>query len=289
MNTKSILVAGLPGSGKTTFLAALWHLVSSKEIETALEFASLAGCDAKHINQLAARWRDVAVQVRTQAGTLRNVVINLKSKSNGDMRLMFPDSSGEDFREVWESRDCAADLAELITGSDSLLLFVHADKIEKPRWVFDEATIRKLLDLPPDEEVPIDWSPRLAPTQVQLVDLLQLFSQGPLYVGRRRLCLVLSAWDKTAPQDLAPRTYLRAHFPLLDQFLNAHPDKWDWIVAGVSAQGGDHSAVNEGDKARAEQETARLRAIDTPSKRIRVEGVGPTTSDLTVLIKWLVQ
>ena len=41
MTQQSIVVLGLPGSGKTTFLAALWHLVFSRETETKLRFDSL--------------------------------------------------------------------------------------------------------------------------------------------------------------------------------------------------------------------------------------------------------
>jgi predicted ATPase len=65
---KSFVICGLPGSGKTTFLAALWHLVSSREIETKLKFGSLRSGDMTHLNEIAARWRSAKVQDRTKVG-----------------------------------------------------------------------------------------------------------------------------------------------------------------------------------------------------------------------------
>ena len=52
---------------------------------------------------------------------------------------------------------------------------------------------------------PSHGHPRIAPTQVQLVDLLQLASdRPPLDVGPRRLAVMLSAWDKVRDEGLTP-------------------------------------------------------------------------------------
>ena len=37
------LVVGLPGSGKTTFLAALWHALESAEVSLALQLTEVHG------------------------------------------------------------------------------------------------------------------------------------------------------------------------------------------------------------------------------------------------------
>jgi type IV secretory pathway ATPase VirB11/archaellum biosynthesis ATPase len=34
MNERSVVIIGLPESGKTTFLAALWHLITERDVET---------------------------------------------------------------------------------------------------------------------------------------------------------------------------------------------------------------------------------------------------------------
>ena len=57
MADKSIVVMGLPGSGKTTFLAALWHLICGREIDLKLKFVTLRAGNSKHLNDIASRCR----------------------------------------------------------------------------------------------------------------------------------------------------------------------------------------------------------------------------------------
>jgi hypothetical protein len=62
MNKKNILICGLPASGKTTFIAALWYLLSNREISTALKLGSLPeeriylvpGMKARKLQQISA-------------------------------------------------------------------------------------------------------------------------------------------------------------------------------------------------------------------------------------------
>lgn len=289
MSEQKILVAGLPESGKTTFLAALWHLVTSAELPTELQFESLAGCDSTHLNKLKTNWLNAVVQTRTASATYIDVTIRLTSPEIGSVSLVFPDLSGEEYRELWERRAYYERFSEYLTSTSRVLLFVHADRINKPRWVFDEAHVRRQLMVGAGTLTPTAWSPRLTPTQVQLVDLLQLLAQPPLDIGPRKLCLVLSAWDIAEGEELVPADYLREHLPLLHQFLDCNHDKWESIVVGVSAQGGDYGAVNDNDRPRAAAEAERVKSLDVPSARIRVVGLGDHDHDLTKIILWLSQ
>lgn len=287
MSEQNILVAGLPGSGKTTLLAALWHLVTSAEIETLLKFDSLAGCDSTHLNMLKRLWLNAQVQKRTAAGSYIDVTIRLKSDATGPVSVAFPDLSGEEYRDLWEQRSFFESFATYLTSSNRVILLVHADRLTKPRWIFDEAHVRRQLMVGETQPTPVVWSPRLAPTQVQLVDLLQLLSQPPFNIGPRKVCVVLSAWDVAEGEELAPADYLRMNLPFLHQFLECNADYWKYIVVGVSAQGGDYGAINDDDKPRAAAEAERVKAIDLPSNRIKVVGLGGTTHDLTRIIFWL--
>ena len=73
----SIVVCGLPGSGKTTFLAALWHLVQSKEANTVLTLESLVYGQYEYVNAIRERWLKGRQQTRT-VGDVRKVGIDLK-------------------------------------------------------------------------------------------------------------------------------------------------------------------------------------------------------------------
>ena len=286
MTERSVVIIGLPESGKTTFLGALWHLVTAREIETTLRFHNLRSGDVAHLNAIAARWREACVQERTGVGGNKLVSMNLLDPSGMAVRVTFPDVAGEAYRRMWEERACDSDVADMLRAG-GVLLFIHADTIRPPQWVVDETELsRKLgLPLPKGEEVP--WHPRLAPTQVQVVSLLQLLREPPLDVGPRRLAIMLSAWDKVADEGLDPGAFLNAKLPLLGQYLRRTADRWDWRVYGLSAQGGEYDSTKEDVPPNPEAEA--LRNLDQPSARIRLILSDAETSDLTDPLAWLTE
>lgn len=285
MVARAVVIIGLPGSGKTTFLAALWHLVSEREIPTRLGFKSLIVGDASHLNDIASRWRDARVQERTAVAGIRVVSMSLKDEAGEPVAVTFPDVPGESYRRMWEERDCEDQVAEILKQGN-VLFFVHADAIQSPQWVVDEVALSKKLgiDMPEGEEV--TWHPRLAPTQVQVVDLLQLLRSPPLNVGPRKIAMMLSAWDKAEEEGQSPEQYLTAKLPLVAQYLKQNADDWTWRVYGVSAQGGDYDPADmkEGSGTAGAD---KLRRLDQPSTRIRLVGAGVDTHDLTEPLEWL--
>ncbi len=58
MSQKRIMICGLPESGKTTFIAALWYLLSNDEISTALTLESLPE-NRNYLNSLSRKWARV--------------------------------------------------------------------------------------------------------------------------------------------------------------------------------------------------------------------------------------
>lgn len=285
MSERSVVIIGLPESGKTTFLAALWHLVTEREVETLLRFHSLRSGEVSHLNAIAARWRDAKVQDRTAIGGSRLVSMNLMDFTNEPIRVTFPDVPGEVYQRMWEERECEPAIAEILKAG-GVLLFVHADTIRPPRWVVDEVALSRAVGLAVPEGDAVLWHPRLAPTQVQLVDLLQLLRSAPLDVGPRRLAIMLSAWDKAAGEGLSPKEYLEVKLPLLAQYLRRGADGWTWRVYGVSAQGGDYDPLEPNAVRKPEAEA--LRNLDRPSDRIRLIG-GTAEHDLTEPLVWLME
>ncbi len=284
MAERSAVIIGLPSSGKTTFLAALWHIVTARDVDTVLRFGGLRAGDASHLNQIAQRWRDAKVQDRTAIAGNRLVSINLLDVVGEAVRVTFPDVPGEAYRRMWEERDCEIEISDILK-SGGVLLFVHADTIRAPQWVVDEVALSKALGLEVPVGQPAAWHPRLAPTQVQLVDLLQLLRRSPLDVGPRRLAIMLSAWDKARGEGLTPEGYLKEKLPLLSQYLRRRADDWTCRIYGLSAQGGDYDPVEE--RADRVPEAEELRALDCASKRIQLVGPVSETHDLTEPIAWL--
>jgi hypothetical protein len=211
--------------------------------------------------------------------------MNLFDGTDTQVRVTFPDVAGEAFRQIWEERECDPMVAEILQAGEVLLL-VHADTIRAPQWVVDVAALSRQLGIAIPDGAEVPWHPRLAPTQVQLVALLQLMCEPPLDVGPRRLAIMLSAWDKARDEGLSPEAFLTAKMPLLDQYLRGAADGWNWQVYGVSAQGGDYDPIEP--NAPLVPEAEKLRELDRPSMRISLIGGEAESHDLTEPLAWLV-
>lgn len=298
MTETSIVILGLPASGKTTYLAALWHVLMSRELVTELKFDKLPMGDVKYLNRIAERWRDAYVQGRTALSGTHIVKLLLKDPSGEAVSLTFPDAPGEEFRDMWELRQCEPSIIEHIR-SERVVLFIHADRIEAPRWVVDENRVIKRLEKAVDQVTEddhsnqvegesdiVDWTPKLAPTQVQLVGLLQLLAGAPLTVGPRRLAVVFSAWDLVADNMLTPEQFLAVNLPLLDQFLRNNANFWDVKCYGISAQG---SKYDKDDQVTPCAGAIKAREHDLPSNRIKLVDGAETSSDLTRPLNWLLE
>jgi hypothetical protein len=255
MADRSIVVCGLPASGKTTFLGALWHLVFAREIPTALRFSSLRDGDNSHLNAIAKKWRYAETQDRTERGPNRVISMNLLDRNSMPLRLSLPDLSGEAYQRMFEDRDCDSELARILVNSSDVLLFEHADRIAPPRSVVETTSlVKECQSAAGSPEAPcssetsggdipaLQWDPRLAPTQVKLVDLLQLLREPPLDIGPRRVAVMLTAWDKVSSEQRTPVEWLSERLPLLYQYLQYGADCWEWQVYGISAQGGSYYA-----------------------------------------------
>ncbi|WP_205412577.1 TRAFAC clade GTPase domain-containing protein [Janthinobacterium lividum] len=288
MTEQSVVVMGLPGSGKTTYLAALWHIVSAKDLPTKLIFSHLGSGNHKHLNEIAARWREAKQQERTLLQGLKMVSMNLRNSDADGLTVTFPDVPGEEYRRMWEEREIEPGVLDTLKAPN-VLFFIHSDSIVIPTWVADEVDMYKKLGipLPTDLGQPIPWHPRTAPTQVQVVDILQLLRAAPIDVGPRKLAIILSVWDKAQGERLSPSRYLEQKMPLLHQYLSCNADEWKLRVYGVSAQGGEYDSVEPGAPKSAEAD--ELRKKRRPSTRVDVVMDEQHSHDLTEPLAWLME
>ncbi|MGJ7918414.1 TRAFAC clade GTPase domain-containing protein [Massilia sp. LXY-6] len=283
MNNEAVVVLGLPASGKTTFLAALWHLLSARKVPSRLSLVKLKAMEAEHLKEITTRWLHARKQERTFQSKNRTAVISLKTTEGQECHLSFPDIAGEAFAQIWESRECDTDVVDALKAQ-GVMLFIHSSNINYPGWISDDTRLSKQLGITRKPGEPIPWEARFAPTQVQLVDLLRCLQEGPLNVGPRKLAVILSAWDLAEGEEKTPEKYLEAHLPLLHQYLNYGLNaSWQFKIYGVSAQGGEY----DGDKDEPCADAQRMRDLDVPSHRIKVEASGSSSNDLTEPLFWL--
>ncbi|MBB2199747.1 hypothetical protein HLH44_20345 [Gluconacetobacter sp. 1c LMG 22058] len=293
----SISIIGLPGSGKTTFLAALWALVNERRVAKVLSFDSIGENDHSYLRKIVTVWRKATEQARTKLTGLSAVRMNLKDGKGNVVEIAMPDAPGEDFRAMWEDRELGRALGDSLANGNILLL-LNGNKVKMPAWVTERAAQRRATGTQKTASLPKDWHPRAAPTQVQLVDLLQLISHAPVGHTGRRIVVMISAWDKVEGEKLTPDAFLVAKLPLLAQYLEAGRDGWTSRVYGVSAQGGEYDGndVNaepvEGGapkKTRNSRDADRLREVDIPANRIRLIFGEQESNDLTEPLQWLMQ
>ena len=271
-------MAGLPETGKTTFLAALWHVAKSHEVAESMRLERREG-DQEYLNHIADEWSKCAELKRTPGEGEMGVTILLRDPgSNGIVRLSIPDMSGELFASQWETRRCTSAFADLVNKVGGCLLFLHPGKLTETLWIADANATLEGWDgeeSSEDEETEAptssDWQPRTAPTQVQMVELLQFMAE--LSARQLRLAVIVSAWDLVT-EAVTPAEWVEERLPLLWQFIAANPALYCASFMGVSAQGGDRA-------------DASLLEHDTASHRIRVHAPGSNEHDITHPVRWL--
>jgi hypothetical protein len=276
------LVIGLPESGKTTFLAALYHVVTTDEVPGALELAELHG-NRDHVSRIHSAWLRCEEVGRTAASGEGVVSLRLRDRSATEeiVEVIFADMMGESFQAQWTEREWSSDYARMVGRAAGALLFVHPNTLVEPhRLDLQDELLAELPSEPRDEgEEPTEpWSPDTAPTQVQLVELLQFIAHGrnsePI-----QLAVVISAWDLLGRKATKPKEWVTRRLPLLDQYLRANPDLFELRIYGVSAQGGTLDGESRD----------TLLAQQRPSDRIIVVGEGATDHDLTAPVRWTLE
>lgn len=249
---RTVLVIGLPRTGKTTFLAAFWDVVSSGEVPTSLQLDLLNG-DKHHLNEIRNLWADCNEIPRTRIADECTVSMTLRDPTTGTVsELCFPDMDGESFERQWTERTWSEPYAALVGQATGALLFVHPEKVKEAPLILDAQRLMKPLlnkatpALPPDagdqasfrDTLPAE--PTYAATQVQLVELVQFVQGAKLGTERFRLCVLVSAWDLVQKHGVGnPEHWLKRRLPLLHQYLVANADAMPFTVYGVSAQGGE--------------------------------------------------
>jgi hypothetical protein len=278
---------GLPGSGKTTFLAALWHVLDDRSSQTSLTLKGLS-VDRTYLNQIAEDWQACSQVQRTKLEPEELVVLTLANSAGHTFELTVPDLSGEAFEQQLVDRKIAVRHRDSIQRATGLVLFVHP-RVKDGTQLTYLRRLQAVVEGAPDASADPGggaasgeiepWSIEKLPTQVKLVELLQF---ALAYAQKKvRIAVVISAWDlveKTSPT--APNEYLTREMPLLQQFLEANDDLLDHSVFGVSAQGGDIT-VDEQKKA--------LLDFDDALKRIKVLHGTETSQDITKPIAWLLR
>lgn len=236
--TVDVALLGLPAAGKTTYLAALYSSLDDP-LPGAPRLRRQPTTRA-YLEEIRDAWLDGRPVDRTATGTGELVELDVDLGDGTGIALRIPDVSGESFSEVLASRTADAALARTVRDSTGVLLFTHPAHVQR-RVPIVHAVEEGFVDKDDPAWVLRDFDPARAPTETQLVDLLQWAAR----LGDRpvplRAAVVLSAWDEMG--KVTPQQWL-AQLPLLRHYLDNSADV-DARVFGVSAQGGEYGSQHD--------------------------------------------
>ncbi|MTH15873.1 hypothetical protein [Flavobacterium sp. LC2016-01] len=279
---------GLPNSGKSSFIGALWHVMETSEIE-ANYTVKIQPEDREHLNMLRQSFLDCIAPERTKTGFVKNIKLSIVEKNSGVVSdFIFPDLSGETYSSQFSYRKMTKEYVDQIKECNGLMLFVNPDYIKSPNLISDisfllgedKAVTEETMT---SEHVP--WEIEMTQTQVVIVDVLQMIVR---HINKPiKICLIISAWDliKTLPGDDGAQTpvkWLGNRMPLLKQYLEANKSSFLYETFGVSAQGGSYKA--EGKDTIVEQ----LLLKNKQSERIIVQNGDSQSNDITMPLKWII-
>lgn len=288
-STSNQLIIGLPETGKTTFLAALWHVVTSEEVDESLRLERLHG-DSKYLNDIRDKWASSLPIGRTiqESEELKISMLLKTPDGSATTEITFPDMSGEAFRHLWEERSWEKRYDDVARGASGALLFIHPSTVTPPGRIAEiivpeDATADEEEQMPNEEtetegseaDVPQPWHAKDSPTQVKIVELIQFLTYDQSSYNLKRLAVIISAWD-VVDKDNSPPQWLAERLPLLHQFLESNKDQLEYRLYGLSAQGGD-----------IESEAERLRRPIKQSERIDIVGEECPKHDITAPVKWV--
>lgn len=258
---EQLMMAGLPASGKTTFLALL-SLALFNGRTSKIKLAHYQD-DRDFLNMIARRLERCEKAVHTEVGEDRQFALSLLiGERQEEATLRIPDLSGETWKDASLSRHWPETVDALASASSGLVLLVHTrgldgsaeiglvDEVVERSGFLDDASATTTP--PPETDVaePAADSANMAnaarhkpPPQVQVVDFLQLISEQrgsrPAYVS-----IVFSAWDKVDP-GTAPSVFLERNMPLVAQYLSTNAEWLKFRCFGLSAQGGDFETAKD--------------------------------------------
>jgi energy-coupling factor transporter ATP-binding protein EcfA2 len=265
---RSVALVGMPGSGKSTFVAALYHVLTESLPDIPLQLRRQPAARA-YLQELCEAWLRGEPVGRTQRDSGELIELELAAGSE-EFTLTIPDVAGESFKDVFVTRAADARLVELVRDAGGLLLFLHPND-QRPRVLISQAkqVAQALGETLLDD--PRDFDPVKVPAETQLVDLLQ-WVIGVREQAPTRLALVVSAWDR-CPSE-APPEWLAGQVPMLTSFLQGRQDILNTRVFGVSAQGGDYD------------DGIDLSAARPYERAYLVDERGERHADLTAPLRW---
>lgn len=272
-----LCLLGIPKTGKTTYLAALWSYLRSGLPEDQYRITELPA-DTAYLDAIWSAWATGDPMPRSGPEVSDHIEFTIEVPDLPPLQVVLPDLPGEKFINAIRRPVIDDGPGKAILNADLLLLFVNCQSA----WMFEplgdhptdpdaaaeppppanesnarpgDAAYLDFGDPPhPDGEVQATEGegtpPRFREFDIGSLDtdtlnyeLLERLEDLLADAGFPPLLIVVSAWDIYANDpdpDLSPETWLRDHQPMLWQHVQELRRTMTIGVVGVSAQGADY-------------------------------------------------
>lgn len=239
--TDSVLLVGLPATGKTSYLSLLF-LSILEESGSSIRLNGF-GDDREYLNEIARRLQSGTEADHTEVGRASGLELSVSLPDSSGGILSIPDRSGETWEEALTGRTWSLPVAGSVSGSGGICFFISASDFPNDATIVEANEAASALGIDSASVIPSGSEPVFeSSAQVQTVDLLQLLLRGS-QKRVNRLSFIISAYD-CAPAGVTPNAWVRTNAPLLHQFMESNAHVLESRIFGVSAQGGSFKADN---------------------------------------------
>lgn len=283
MSVTKCMIAGLPGSGKSTYIGALWYCLMHPDniegIKLVADKMNLAD-DLTVLNRLSDAYKNVKLIDRNYSDQNETVQINLKvADSDTRLQVEVPDFLGENFRDLVELKESEL-VSKWLNDTDTLVYFMN--EVTPPEFEDDHG--------PEDDESPMpakDVPPfsikTISAVAMNIMVLKCLLSKKTF----KKVVVVLSWWDKNTDNGVVPNNpqkYLKEYSPALFNFIQYHIPNFE--IIGLSAQGQEYPKEDQGDYEATKKE---IKAKTREGKRSFVEIEDKILHDLSLPLYLLIK
>ena len=277
------MIAGLPGSGKSTYIGALWYCLMHPEkiegIKLVADKMNLAD-DLTVLNRLSDAYKNVKLIDRNYSDQNETVQINLKvADSDTRLQVEVPDFLGENFRDLVELKESEL-VSKWLNDTDTSVYFMN--EVTPPEFEDDHG--------PEDDESPMpakDVPPfsikTISAVAMNIMVLKCLLSKKTF----KKVVIVLSWWDKNTGNGAVPNNpqkYLKEYSPALFNFIQYHIPNFE--IIGLSAQGLEYPKEDQGNY---EETKKEIKTKTREGKRSFVEIEDEIVHDLSLPLYLLIE
>lgn len=227
------LIAGLPASGKTTYVAALWTLIKNYNLDCAFSCVELPD-DSSYLDEIASSWLQLEDIQRTARRDVDSLSFKISKNESDVGELVVPDFMGEMFRDEL-SGNPHPELQTWFRDCAGMMVLLRLERVEYFQEEFNSnCQINSEIK---EKTFGLESMSQLG----QCLLLLQYLREN---IGDKPISICISACDLIDFEKRDIETWLQKKFPLLLNYIKSHFSQYN--LFGLCAQGGKYDNDTKG-------------------------------------------